>query len=293
MPGEGSVRSAAPDELPLDEVPLPAVPLEEGTLVIADLHLDVTSPELVAPFARWLDDLARVPRLLILGDLFDVWVGPAQAHLAGATVVLDAMRRLTGRGTAIEIVPGNRDFLLGRAFEERTGAHLHADGFAGAVIGAVRVGADGDFAERDPAEGRTARRILFVHGDTLCTLDRGYLRLRRVLRSRAVRWLSRRMPLPIGMRVARRLRRASVKALAAKRPEEKSIQRDAVVAAARAAACDMLVCGHAHEFRDEGLAQDVRFVVVGAFGGARDVLRFDARGEPVPFSSSGLRDAGA
>lgn len=312
MSGQGSVRSAMPDELPLDEVPLPAVrleevPLEEGTLVIADLHLDVTSPELVAPFARWLDDLARVPRLLILGDLFDVWVGPAQAHLDGAAVVLDAMRRLTERGTAIELVPGNRDFLLGRSFEERTGARLHADGFAGAVIGAVRAGADSDLAGADvaeghaadgeaadggAAEGRTTRRILFVHGDTLCTLDRGYLRLRRVLRSRAVRWLSRRMPLPIGMRVARRLRRASVKALAAKRPEEKSIQRDAVVATARAAACGMLVCGHAHEFRDERLAQDVRFVVVGAFGGARDVLRLDARGGLVPCSSAGLRDAG-
>lgn len=227
----------------------PEIELETGTIAIADLHLDVSDAQAVEPFARWLDALA-VPRLVILGDLFDVWVGRAQSRMPAAPRVLDALRACTLRGIALDLVPGNRDFLLERSFEERTGAVLHAEGFVGIAHG---------------------ERILFVHGDTLCTKDLGYQRLRRVLRSRTITWLAPRVPLALATRVARRLRRASVQAVAAKLPEEKSIQRDAVVAAARAARADVLVCGHAHEFRDERLA-DVRWIVLDAYGGPRDRL---------------------
>jgi UDP-2,3-diacylglucosamine hydrolase len=241
------------------------IPIETGTLVIADLHLDVSTRPGTRGFEGWLDGLRDVPRLVILGDLFDVWVGPAQARLAGSPPVLDALRSLVRRGTAVELVPGNRDFLLGRAFEERTGVRLHAEGF---------VGRRGDV------------RVLFVHGDTLCTRDVGYQRLRRVLRSAPVTWIAPRVPLSIGTRLARRLRRASVRAVAAKLPEEKSIQRDAVVAAAGAAQCATLVCGHAHVFRDEGLEGGTRWIVIDAFGGARDVLRVHADGRFQPLSSA-------
>lgn len=233
---------------------LAEIPLAPGTLCIADLHLDVASADGGDELVRFLGKLAGVPRLVILGDLFDVWVGPAQATMPGAPAVLDALKQLTHAGTAVDLVPGNRDFLLDRSFEERTRVRLHAEGFVGI---------------------QGARRILFVHGDTLCTRDLAYQRLRRVLRSKPVGWLAPRMPLSIGTRVARRLRRASVRAVAAKLPEEKSIQREAVVDAARAARCATLVCGHAHAFRDETLEGGLRFLVLDAFGGPRDVLRFE------------------
>ncbi len=244
-----------------------AIPIEPGTLVIADLHLDVSTQPGTRGFEAWLDRLHDVPRLVILGDLFDVWVGPAQARLPGAPAVLDALRALVTRGTAVELVPGNRDFLLERSFEARTGARIQREGFVG--------------------EQRSAR-TLFVHGDTLCTRDVGYQRLRRVLRSGPVQWIAPRVPLAIGTRVARRLRRASVRAVAAKLPDEKSIQRDAVVAAARAARCTALVCGHAHEFRDERLEGGLRWIVLDAFGGARDVLRVEPDGRFEPRSSVSL-----
>jgi UDP-2,3-diacylglucosamine hydrolase len=172
--------------------------------------------------------------------------------------VLDALAACTRRGTSVELVPGNRDFLLGKAFEERTGARLHAEGFVGIA---------------------RERRLLFLHGDTLCTKDKGYIRLRRVLRSRAVSWIAPRVPLAVGSQIARRLRRESVRALSQKLPEEKSIQRDAAVFEAHAERCDTLLCGHAHTFRDESLAGAVRLVVLDAFGGASGVIDIDERGE--------------
>ena len=184
--------------------------------------------------------------------------------MPGAPRVLGALRALVARGTAVAIVPGNRDFLLDRSFEERTGAQLFDEGFVGRV---------GD------------RRLLCVHGDTLCTKDKGYQRLRRVLRSRPVTWLAPRLPLALGTCVATRLRRASVKAVAVKLPEEKSIQRDAVRAAAVEQRADVVVCGHAHAFRDEELSDadgnsghGARWIVLDAYGGDRDLLEVGAGG---------------
>jgi hypothetical protein len=65
------------------------------------------------------------------------------------------------------------------------------------------------------------------------------------------------------------LRRASVRAIAAKLPDEKSIQRDAVAEAAREHRAAIVLCGHAHAFRDEKVGE-TRWIVLDAFGGARD-----------------------
>ena len=237
---------------------LPEVALGPGSLAVADLHLDATDAAAVEPFVAWLDALGSPPALAVLGDLFDVWVGPAQAELAGARAALDALARLWERGTRLLVVPGNRDFLLDASFEAECGARLCPEGFVARV-------------ERPGAE---PLRVLCVHGDTLCTKDRGYQRLRRVLRSTPVRTLAPRLPRALGLAVARRLRRASARAVRAKAPEEKSIQRDAALDAARAQRADVVLCGHAHAHRDETLGGGTRLVVLDAFGGPRDVLVF-------------------
>ena len=98
-------------------------------LVIADLHLDPLGDERVSAFTAWLGGLEDSVTLAILGDLFDVWVGPSQARLPGSGAVVDALRELTARGVPVHVVPGNRDFLLGAAFEQATGVEVHPAGF--------------------------------------------------------------------------------------------------------------------------------------------------------------------
>lgn len=248
-----------------------AAPLEidlgGGTLLITDLHLDLESP---ASVERFLVFLARVepdcPALIVLGDLFDVWVGPA-AMGAGATPgVLAALRARAQAGLAIWIVPGNRDFLLDARFEAASGARLLPEGARARLP-------DGS-------------RALLLHGDTLCTRDVGYQRLRRVLRSRAVRALAPLLPWSLARAIGRRLRRASVQALMRKPAEEKSIQPDAVDAQLSANGASLLICGHAHEFRDEERTSG-RWIVAEAFGGPRDVIRFTPAG--LAFESSGAQ----
>lgn len=259
------------------EQPLGVIDLAGEAWVIADLHLDV-GPGGAAP-REFLEFLARVrgrPRLVILGDLFDAWIGPAQMELEAARRVVEALRALTESGTAVDVVHGNRDFLLERRFEERSGARVHPSGFSAAL-------GDGS-------------RALFVHGDEFCTLDVGYQRLKRVLRSRPVSWTAPRLPRALALAVAGRLRRASVRALASKPPAEKQQQRDAVLDWAERTESDLVVCGHAHQLRDEtlevGRTRAVRWIVLEAFGGAYDVLEIGATGR-LQLRSSGGGDGSA
>ena len=245
------------------------IPLETGAVLVGDLHLDV-SGDVSGPagdqarrererFTDWLAGL-DAPRLVVLGDLFDAWVGPAHARLPAAREVTGALAALARRGTAVDVLHGNRDFLLGPSFERETGA---------------RVFPAGVLAEPVEAPGE---RWLLVHGDELCTLDVGYQRLKRVLRSGPVLWAAPRVPGPLARWIAARLRRASVRALSTKPPAEKTQQPSAVVALARAQGASVVVCGHAHRFRDERPAPGVRWLVVDAFGGPRDRLRVGAGG---------------
>lgn len=238
---------------------LPRVPLDPGTLFIGDLHLEPDDERGVQTFAAFLDRHRGAPRVVVLGDLFEFWFGPAQARLGAAHRVLEDLRRCVEAGTAVDLVPGNRDFLLGEEFEGATGARLRPRGFLGELPG--------------------GQRLLALHGDELCTRDRGYQRLRRVLRSGPVRWLAPRLPGALALAVARSLRGASSRAVARKPAPEKAMQPAAVTGLAREHAADALVCGHAHRFRDEALADGPRWLVVDAFGGARDTLVVGSDGD--------------
>jgi len=237
---------------------LPEVALGAGTRVIADLHLD---PEARGPwqaFEAWITALADAPALLVLGDLFEYWTGPGQARLPEYARLFELLRARVAAGTALHVLHGNRDFLLGSAFERAVGARVHPDGLVGLLPG--------------------GRRALFLHGDELATQDRSYQRLRTVLRSAPVRLLAGAAPGFLSRAAARALRRRSRVAVAGKPPASVELQpAEARDRLARAAAAE-LVCGHAHRYREELLEGGGRWRVLDAFGGTRDVLRVGADG---------------
>jgi len=257
-----STRSSAPAST------LPVRALPAGSLLIGDLHLDVElEPEAsgVSAFEAWLHTARGAPALVVLGDLFEYWIGPAQERSAGAERVFDALAALAADGTAIELLCGNRDFLLSERSAKRAGARLHPEGLVGELPG--------------------GGRALILHGDTLCTLDVGYQRLRRLLRSTPVQVVGPRLPAALGSALARRLRRASSRATALKPREELALQPEAAARAMRSYDCQYVLCGHAHSFRDEVLPGGGRLLVVDAFGGERDTLLVDGDGglAPRPF----------
>lgn len=247
---------ASAERLPEGSIPDVEVTLRPGALIIADLHLAPGGDARTERFVDWCGavDADATPQLIVMGDLFDMWVGARQARLAGSKEVLAALAGLAERGVEVLVIPGNRDALMGEAFERASMARLYADGF---------VGIWGD------------TRLAFVHGDSLCTLDVGYQRLRPVWRKGWIRFLSRHAPLWFAAAVGRRMRAKSEASKVRKLPEEKLIQPAALRTLSRATGAGTVVCGHAHDVRDDRMDDGVRFVVIGAWGWEGDLWRVD------------------
>jgi UDP-2,3-diacylglucosamine hydrolase len=158
---------AAADPLPAALRGLQRVELRDP-IFISDLHLNAAAPATLRRFLRFCDeDAARHAELLILGDLFEYWIGDDTLQAEDDTVsraVAQALRRLSDRGLRLYVMHGNRDLLLGAGFLRATGAQLLADPCVAAAGG---------------------REVLLAHGDAWCTQDLDYMRFRASVRQEA------------------------------------------------------------------------------------------------------------
>ncbi len=248
----------------------PTISLPEGALVVGDLHLDVFELERLRRFREWCEDLCA-SHLLILGDLFEFWVGRHQLGLPGTAEVVLGLQGLVERGVGVDVVHGNRDYLLGVPFEEASGARVFPQGVR-CVAGSL---------QSPSGEG-----TLFLHGDELCSADRSYQFLRRLVRSRPLRTLQCSLPFSVQLRLARSLRRASARSTSAKAMGQVQMVPETASGLAALAGSQTLVCGHAHRWREE-CAEDLRWIVLDAWGGERDAVQLCAgRWEGV---SSGIK----
>jgi len=228
----------------------------ERAVVISDLHLTPADPAGIDRFealARRLPGSAD--ELLILGDLFDAYVGRKHLTVAWMRPVIRALDLLVGTGVRVTCLHGNRDFLLDGAFERATGARVAGD-------------------EDSFTSG--GKRFLLVHGDLFCVLDVRYQAMRRKLRTPLVRAAARTLPLSVSLRIAGGLRAKSRAEIAAKAPAEMGIV-DSVVEARLAEGFDVVICGHVHDPRTTALAKGT-LVVLPAWPDAPGTLRI-ARGE--------------
>ncbi|WP_295384298.1 UDP-2,3-diacylglucosamine diphosphatase [uncultured Thiodictyon sp.] len=205
------------------------------TLFISDLHLAPEHPATVRLFLHFLARRARrADRLYILGDLFDAWIGDdddTPCYLE----VRAALRSLTGAGTVCTLLPGNRDFLLGRAFCRDTGCTLG----------------------RDPTVIELAGiQTLLMHGDLLCTADLDYLRFRRQVRNPLVKQLFRWKSLAARRAIAEGYRRHSGTAKTEKTAVLMDAQPTAVADYLRRFQSTHLIHGHTHRPADHQLTHD-------------------------------------
>ena len=159
-----------------------------SVLFISDLHLEAERPDIVRAFLHFLDTRAAgAEALYILGDFFEVWVGDDGMDEFQRSIA-SALRRLSDAGTRIYLMHGNRDFLLGKGFCRAAGCTLLREGSVIELYG-------------EP--------VLLLHGDSLCTRDESYQRLRKRLRNPFSLWLLRNLPLATRHKLARKLRDAS------------------------------------------------------------------------------------
>jgi UDP-2,3-diacylglucosamine hydrolase len=195
------------------------------TLFISDLHLNGAEPEITAQFVQFLRGEARsAEHLYILGDLFEFWIGDDDPDPSYA-LIQNELRELTQAGVNCSVMHGNRDFLLGTAFCARTGSRLIADGTIIELCG---------------------ERVLLLHGDVLCTDDRSYQRLRRIVRNPFVQWIFNCLPLSRRERLATRIRAGSKMHTQRAAATIMDVNPQAVIATLQRAQVKTMIHGHTH-----------------------------------------------
>ncbi len=141
--------------------------------VIADAHIGGPGGP-PGKLTEQLQELARgeCRHLVLLGDLFHVWIGDRRFETAEIQQVLETLRGLRRLDFRIDYVEGNRDFFIADS--------PYAELF--------------DLVDREISFETGGRRYLAVHGDGLNASDRQYLFWRWLSKSRLSRFFLFHLP---------------------------------------------------------------------------------------------------
>lgn len=157
---------------------------------VSDVHIHPEHPDRTALFLSFLRKVSdECSLLLILGDLFDYWVGPVSFHWEAYYEVLQALKQLREQGMKVAFVGGNRDFLAVDDLQHVFGQHT--------------------FPYQISIQ-QNIQNWCALHGDTLCHFDTNYHAFRRFLRdTEAAQTIKNVMPNRFKHRLVKSLRAAS------------------------------------------------------------------------------------
>lgn len=235
----------------------------EGVIaLLGDAHLFDGDPEVQA-FVDFVDTLPPdINTLVILGDLFSAWIGRRELQQPHHRMVVDALRRLRGRGCRILYIEGNHDFFLTRLFPGDPFERL---------------------AERSLDLELSGRRVHLAHGDLVNRRDRQYLAWRAVSKSRVFYSLFNLLPASTRHDIVEGLERRLAKTNIAFRGKFPYEECEAYARRQMGRGAEIMVFGHFHqELRIEYGEEERRATayVLPAWRSGHTYLRLSPGAEP-------------
>lgn len=229
--------------------------------LLSDLHLGPDTPGTLARLEQHLAD-TPAQAVLLLGDIFEVWVGDDARHEPFEAGVVD-MLRAASRRLDLFFMPGNRDFLVG--------AEMRADA--------------GMTALPDPSVLHAfGQRWLLAHGDAQCLADTAYQAWRAT--SRSPTWQTDFLAKPLADRQAfGRQARAQSRASQAAQLMSTDLDAEACRSLLREADATTLIHGHTHRPAVHDLGDGLRRVVLSDW----DLDTTPPRGDVIRLSAAGLQ----
>lgn len=227
---------------------------------VGDVHLDRDDADLPA-FLAYVRGLGRsAGRIVLMGDLFNLWIGAEDLEQDHHRAVIACLTEMRSAGTEIHYLEGNRDYRI---------AASHQGGAFDAVSG---TGLREDWGPQ---------KIWAAHGDLVNRHDLQYRAWRRVSRSTAAWWVYSAIPRVRRFAIAESIERR----MRATNSDMKLEFPEAIVRAYAATHMDGLgaavVLGHFHVERE--LRADPsgtgRIFVLPEWKGSRRHLRVTAVGE--------------
>ena len=230
-----------------------------STLFISDLHLCKQRPAINKLFLQFLVNNKSIEALYILGDLFEAWIGD-DAISADDQPLVDGLKAFSASGVPLFLMHGNRDFLLGKQFEDLTGCTILPDPSIIDLYGTP---------------------TLLMHGDTLCTDDTDYQEFRGMVRN--PQWQQQFLAMEVQQRqqIANKYRSESKTATRQKSEEITDANQQAIETTMQQNQVQHLIHGHTHrpgthQFKLNN--QDAQRVVLGDWYEQGSVLIVDEAG---------------
>ena len=194
------------------------------TIFISDLHLDKDRPKVIRYFIDFLNNLeSDIEALYILGDFVEYWVGDDDPG-DGLEEVFSSIKKKSN-SIPIYFMHGNRDFMISEKF-----CNHHGMKFL-----------------KDPTKIKLhGKKILLMHGDTLCIDDIEYQKFRTMVRSPL--WQNEMLKKSLEERInlAKMLRAKSLSETGTKDEVIMDVNNDEVISQLKKHNVDMIIHGHTH-----------------------------------------------
>ena len=194
------------------------------TIFISDLHLDKDRPKVIRYFIDFLNNLeSDIESLYILGDFVEYWVGDDDPG-DGLEEVFSSIKKKSN-SIPIYFMHGNRDFMISEKF-----CNHHGMKFL-----------------KDPTKIKLhGKKILLMHGDTLCIDDIEYQKFRTMVRSPL--WQNEMLKKSLEERInlAKMLRAKSLSETGTKDEVIMDVSNDEVISQLKKHDVDMIIHGHTH-----------------------------------------------
>ncbi|WP_367670716.1 UDP-2,3-diacylglucosamine diphosphatase [Sodalis-like secondary symbiont of Drepanosiphum platanoidis] len=157
-------------------------------IFISDIHLNIKNPITIKKFLKFLKySLNNIKSLYILGDLFDVWIGDDYKNILYKKIAHELFS-LKNRGISCYFIPGNHDFLIGKYYAKSCGMILLPEK---KIINFLN------------------KKIIILHGDSLCINDYSYKIFRYIIRSKFLKNIFLRLPLYLRLKIFKKIQNKS------------------------------------------------------------------------------------
>jgi len=211
----------------------------QQTLIIADLHLTQVENDKVELFNQFCTEYAsKVDQLFILGDLFNTWIGD-DISLHTYQSIATILNKLT-KTTHVFVIVGNRDFLLSNTFENETGCKI---------------------IKEPHLLNHNEKNYLLMHGDSLCTDDIDYQKLKKVLRNPIIQSIFLNLPKKLRLKLTGQLRKKSIEAQSYKSEKIMDVNQSTVDELMTKYPNTDLIHGHTHRQNTHKMERYTRYVL--------------------------------
>jgi UDP-2,3-diacylglucosamine hydrolase len=208
---------------------------------VSDIHIGSPTDDRAELFLNFLSGLrggGNASHLILMGDIFDLWVAAHSYFVDKYQSITDEIVRLRDEGVEIHYFEGNHDLYLRHYWGEQLGLTVH-EGPAYFDLG--------------------HQTVRIEHGDQMDPDDRGYRFLRWFLRTPPLKFLMPRLPGSLVVAIGKRSSQSS----RVYTSESKTISREDTIRKIRRhaekvydeAPFNLIISGHVH-VRDQYLVQD-------------------------------------